>query len=72
MARELKPCGTIAAYQRHRRHGEDPCEPCREANRAHSGPATRARNAAVRRLIDIYPDVFDALFTEELAKEKTR
>jgi hypothetical protein len=30
----VKPCGTEAAYRRHLRHGEVPCEPCRlEANR---------------------------------------
>src|SRR5690349_14094734 len=30
--RELKPCGTNAAYQRHRRKGEYPCTPCLEAH----------------------------------------
>lgn len=29
---ELKPCGTNAAYQRHRRKGEYPCGPCLEAH----------------------------------------
>ena len=29
----VKPCGTQAAYQRHRRHGEQPCEPCMAAER---------------------------------------
>lgn len=28
----LKPCGTLAAYRRHGRHGEKPCQPCRQAN----------------------------------------
>lgn len=28
---EVKPCGTRAAYQRHVRRGEKPCEACREA-----------------------------------------
>jgi hypothetical protein len=27
----LKPCGTIAARQRHYRRGEDPCPACRRA-----------------------------------------
>jgi hypothetical protein len=31
--RELAPCGTIAAYERHRKNGDDPCEPCRAARR---------------------------------------
>lgn len=30
--RELKPCGTPAAYRRHIKRGEEPCEPCRAAN----------------------------------------
>ncbi|WP_199550273.1 WhiB family transcriptional regulator [Streptomyces sp. N35] len=28
---ELRPCGTPAAYRRHLRAGEEPCERCREA-----------------------------------------
>lgn len=28
----LAPCGTVAAYARHRRRGEDACDACREAN----------------------------------------
>lgn len=30
--RELQPCGTNAAYQRHKRAGEYPCTPCLEAH----------------------------------------
>ena len=33
MSREVKPCGTTAAYQRHLRSGEEPCRECREAAR---------------------------------------
>lgn len=29
---ELKPCGTNAAYVRHKRNGEYPCTPCLEAH----------------------------------------
>ncbi|HEY3683436.1 MAG TPA: hypothetical protein VGL93_10375 [Streptosporangiaceae bacterium] len=29
--RPFKPCGTTAAYDRHRRHGETPCDACRTA-----------------------------------------
>jgi len=32
MPRELRPCGTNAAYIRHIRKGEKPCEPCRQAH----------------------------------------
>jgi hypothetical protein len=31
-ARPLEPCGTNAAYQRHRKAGEYPCIPCLEAH----------------------------------------
>ena len=30
---EAKPHGTMAAYRRHRRHGETPCDPCKQAAR---------------------------------------
>jgi cytidine deaminase len=26
-----QPCGTVAAYKRHRAHDEEPCGPCRAA-----------------------------------------
>jgi hypothetical protein len=35
-ARELQPCGTPAAWKRHRRNGEDPCDPCKAARRAYN------------------------------------
>lgn len=31
---DLKPCGTPAAYRRHLRHGQEPCDACREAENA--------------------------------------
>lgn len=31
MARKVKPCGTPAAFKRHLRAGEEPCEACRRA-----------------------------------------
>jgi hypothetical protein len=30
---DVKPCGTTAAYRRHVRHGEAPCESCLQAER---------------------------------------
>ena len=33
MARPLKPCGTFAAYRRHLKAEEQPCEPCKQAAR---------------------------------------
>lgn len=29
--RPTMPCGTRAAYVRHRRHGEEACQPCKDA-----------------------------------------
>lgn len=34
MGRKLKPCGTEAAYRRHLRAGEQPCEMCAAIHRA--------------------------------------
>ncbi len=31
MTRQLKPCGTIAAYERHLRHYEEACAACKKA-----------------------------------------
>lgn len=49
--RTLQPCGTRAAYRRHKRKGEEPCGPCGEAyhadNRA-SGKRWSARRSAER------------------------
>lgn len=33
---ELQPCGTVAAYARHRRAGEEACEACRKARAAYT------------------------------------
>lgn len=33
-----QPCGTAAAYRRHRRHGEEPCTACRDADRRRKQP----------------------------------
>lgn len=30
----LQPCGTIGAFQRHKRRGESPCDACRAAHAA--------------------------------------
>jgi len=34
--RKVAECGTNGAYQRHRRNGETPCEPCVEARRVYN------------------------------------
>jgi len=45
-ARTLKPCGTNAAWMRHRRAGEKPCEPCRNANNEYQRQGLSARKRA--------------------------
>lgn len=41
--RALQPCGTNAAYVRHRSRGEEPCEACREARKAYKRDAYRRK-----------------------------
>ena len=44
--RKLKPHGTPAAYRRHVKAGEVPCEPCREAESERQRQLYRARKEA--------------------------
>lgn len=44
--RELRPCGTPAAYRRHIRRGEDVCKLCRKAHAAYE----KARWTAARQV----------------------
>ena len=39
----LKPCGTVAAYKRHRRRGEMACPACAEASRLDTAARAAAR-----------------------------
>lgn len=63
MTRQLQPCGTSAAYARHRAHGEEPCDACPAANAAakrgqgHSRARDRARTALVHRYPDEYAEL---------------
>lgn len=34
-SKPLQPCGTPAAYQRHRKNGEEACDACKSANTAY-------------------------------------
>lgn len=57
---QVAPCGTLAAYRRHLRHGEPTCEPCREANRRHRREheqRKRANRATARTSSETTPDV---------------
>jgi len=67
MSRRLAPCGTVAAWQRHRKLGEPACEACSEANAA----ASRARGRAMSRLARRYPGEFQRFLAEARANEPT-
>lgn len=43
-----QPCGTVAAYKRHRRWGEEPCEDCRLTYNAYQTELNRARRQRLR------------------------
>jgi hypothetical protein len=41
----VRPCGTWAAYKRHHRWGEAPCEACKEASRSRDRGRVERRRA---------------------------
>jgi hypothetical protein len=62
----VRECGTYAAYRRHLRKRETPCQPCRDAKAAYAKDHARndqqkARKLAIRALIDLHPDEFETL-----------
>ncbi|WP_199184036.1 hypothetical protein [Cryobacterium sp. Y57] len=67
MARELRPCGTFAAYQRHLRKKEPICDLCAEAareqknTRVDTGRAESASLVALALAAEPAPDVLDEL-----------
>jgi hypothetical protein len=63
----LEPCGTSAAYKRHIRHREVPCEPCRQFERAKSRARIAAMRAETRRRHADQQARIDALLTEVIA-----
>lgn len=69
---DLKPCGTVAAYMRHYRRGEEPCDACLQAKRDRykqiGSDRALARARAEVRLRSEYPRRFQELVREELAR----
>ena len=43
---DTKPHGTLAAYRRHYRHGEKPCESCRQAHSREAEDRKQLRSAS--------------------------
>lgn len=72
MTRQVKPCGTVAAYHRHIANGEAADEACRKAHSANvyatCGRRQRARIRALGRLARLFPATIAALRDEEAAK----
>ncbi|GAA0935976.1 hypothetical protein [Actinocorallia libanotica] len=79
MPRELRPCGTNAAYLRHIRKGEEVCKPCRAAHQAENRtkwriapPEVKARQQthranryeATSRLIEAHEEEFRGLMDD--------
>lgn len=77
MARQLQPCGTPAAYQRHRHRGEPIDDACRVAvnayvtayRKATGYRHNKARSRALTRLARRYHEAYRTLLAEEMAKE---
>lgn len=68
---DLKPCGTNAAYQRHRSRGEEPCEPCREAYREYSRVIQRPMRRASALLAEAHPEEYQEAVREQVRRGVT-
>ena len=62
----LAPCGTDAAYHRHKAHGEAPCEDCLNAHADRLRPYNKAYKRALGQLREMYPVSFQRLLEKEL------
>ncbi|MUN41484.1 WhiB family transcriptional regulator [Actinomadura litoris] len=67
MTRQLKPCGTNAAWVRHKRNGEPVDEACAQAHREVDAHINKARDRAIVRLAKLpeLADDFAALVTKQ-------
>lgn len=61
-----QPCGTYAAYQRHKRAGERPCRACGDANNARWREGRIRRGQAVKRT-EFDPDLVARFVRDEVA-----
>ena len=68
MTADLQPCGTHAAYQRHVRAKEKPCDACSAENAVYVKVRRDARQAALRLLAKRHPVEFATLL--EAARRK--
>lgn len=70
MARIVKPCGTEAAYRRHLRNGEEPCDKCKRAaaEKRAQRRGTDKPTDAQKKMRDILVDVVEALIRDSDGK----
>jgi len=59
-----QPCGTYAAYRRHLRRRETPCEPCAEANRRDTNQRYRLKHGRSRPT-GLDPQLVDSFLRDE-------
>lgn len=67
MPRELRGCGTSAAYRRHRAHGEEPCQDCKDAHAAATAKSVVVTRDAARELRTRYRPEYDQILAEQSA-----
>ena len=70
MSRELKPCGTPAAYKRHRARGEAVCEACRVANYAAQKAQQQARSQARQSSRVVFPTLSADTFADAICHQE--
>jgi len=61
-------CGTSAGYHAHRRRDERPCAACLAARYDSTADRNAARVSALGRLAREYPERFQELYVQELAR----
>ena len=68
MTADLQPCGSHAAYQRHVRAKEKPCDACSAVNAVYVKVRRDVRQAALRLLAERHPAEFASLLEVERRK----
>jgi len=67
--KKLRPCGTYAAFQRHKKRDEEPCEACAAAARLWRLYTSARKNYWNRKSVDAPAGELEALLGEMLARE---
>ena len=67
--KKLRPCGTYAAFQRHKKRDEEPCEACVTAAKLWRLYTTARQRYWIHKSEGARPDELEALLGEMLARE---